>query len=180
VTEDRTTASSSTRVVVGVDESASAQAALRQAAQVASEKGVELVVVHAWEPPFEHAHGSETTRVLRVLGLQQATQLLDELIERARQEDGWEVAHVTALPVQGEVSEVLRSTARPDDLLVVGSGAGAVRRLLLGSVSAKVVRSARGPVLVVPAPQRRRKDRRPAQCRPAGRRDRTALTFART
>jgi nucleotide-binding universal stress UspA family protein len=167
------------RVVVGVDGSESARAALRYAAQQAGASRAELVVLHAWEPPFEHVHGRQTARVLRTAAPQQATALLDDVLTGAREQDGWVVERVTALPVQGEASAVLLDAVRPGDLLVVGSGSGALRRLLLGSVSARVVQGTRSPVVVVPTPRRSRDGRRPAPRRPHGRSEPTALSAVR-
>jgi nucleotide-binding universal stress UspA family protein len=64
-------------------------------------------------------------------------------------------AELRALPVfaRGDAAEVLLDEADGSDLLVLGSrGFGPVMRVLLGSVSAKVIRRAPCPVLVVPRP----------------------------
>ena len=159
---------STMRVVVGVDRSEGSRAALRHAAREAAAHDAELVVVHAWEPPFEHVHGTETTEVLRAASLRQATTVLDELLSQARAERGWAVQRVTARPVRGEASAVLLAAVRDGDLLVVGANRGdLVRRMLLGSVSSKVVRAAGSPVVVVPAVRRRaRRRRRPGAAEP--------------
>jgi nucleotide-binding universal stress UspA family protein len=168
-------AATGTRVVVGVDRSEGSRAALRHAAREAAAHDAELVVVHAWEPPFEHVHGTQTAEVLRVAALQQATETLDDVLAQARADGSWAVGQVTARPVRGEASAVLLAAVRPGDLLVVGANRGElVRRVLLGSVSSRVVRSARCPVVVVPA-VRRRARRQPSR---TGRTDRAALAAA--
>jgi nucleotide-binding universal stress UspA family protein len=144
------------RVVVGVDRSEGSRAAVRHAAREAVAHAAELVLVHAWEPPFEHVHGTQTLEVLRVSALHQATELVDDVLAEARAEHGRHVQRMTGRPVRGEASAVLLGAVRPGDLLVVGANRGdVVRRLLLGSVSSRVVRSARCPVVVVPARGRR-------------------------
>ncbi len=65
---------------------------------------------------------------------------------RTRQIDG-----VTGRLAEGFATDELRSFGDQVDLLVVGSrGYGPLRRLILGSTSLRLVRSARCPVLVVP------------------------------
>lgn len=63
--------------------------------------------------------------------------------------------HLTAEVVFGEVSDAVLSAARSHgaDMIVMGSHAGPVRRLLLGSAATAVMRSAEAPVLVVTEPE---------------------------
>ena len=64
----------------------------------------------------------------------------------------------------GNPTEVLLDASRNLDLLVLGSrGYGLARRLLLGSVSARIVREAHCPVLVTPRPAAPREEAFPAQ-----------------
>lgn len=152
--------STRTKVVVGVDRSEGSRAALRHAAREAAAHGTELVVVHAWESAFEHVHDTQTTDVLRATALQSAVTLLDDVLADAVADPGWEVQRVTVRPVQGEASEVLLAAVRQGDLLVVGRNRGdLLRRVLLGSVSSRVLRAARCPVVVVPASRRRARER---------------------
>jgi nucleotide-binding universal stress UspA family protein len=148
--------STRTRVVVGIDRSEGSRAALRHAARQAAAHDAELVVVHAWESAFEHVHDTQTTDVLRATALQSAVTLLDDVLAEAVADPGWAVQRVTVRPVQGEASTALLATVRQGDLLVVGKNRGdLLRRVLLGSVSSRVLRAARCPVVVVPASQRR-------------------------
>jgi nucleotide-binding universal stress UspA family protein len=60
---------------------------------------------------------------------------------------------ISQLVCQGFAQDVLVAASMAADLLVVGSrGRGAVRTLLLGSVSAHVASHAHCPVVVVPHP----------------------------
>ena len=120
--------------------------------------------MHAWEPPFEHVHGTETLEVLRVAALGQATELVDDALGKALGvQHGRDVHRMTGRPVRGEASEVLLGTVRPGDLLVVGANRGdVVRRLLLG---VGVVEGG----AVGPLPRRRRARRPPPDASAAGR-----------
>lgn len=161
------------RVIVGIDRSEGSRAALRLGLREAAKHHAELVLVHAYQPAFEYAHATETTEILRAAALREAGELLEDELAQARAERRWAANRVTLRPGQGEPAEVLLAAAREDDLLVVGTNRGGlVRRLLLGSVSSKVVRFARGPVVVVPprTPRRRRAD-----CPPPSRARRRAL-----
>lgn len=63
--------------------------------------------------------------------------------------------HVDAQVVFGEVSDAILAAAEEQraQLIVMGSHAGPVRRLLLGSAASAVLRQARCPVLVVTEPE---------------------------
>ena len=77
---------------------------------------------------------------------------LEKLLERAAQEAKAEVTRVTrAVPTGAPADEILAAAIGLDaDVIVLGArGLGAMKRLLLGSVSEKVLRGARCPVLIV-------------------------------
>ncbi len=142
------------RIVVGVDRSEASRAALSFAMQEAAARSAELVVIHAWQPAFEYVYPTDTTEILRDAGLQQANELLERVLEQGRAEATRPVENIIVSPVEGDPAEVLVAAVREGDLLVVGANQGGpVRRLMLGSVSSKVVNSARTPVVVVPAPR---------------------------
>jgi nucleotide-binding universal stress UspA family protein len=140
-------------VVVGIDGSAGASAALRWAAAEARLRKSRLLIVHAWRPAptdlllggplggFSGGGASDTQRAAEEL-LQQATAGLEaEGIEFERR------------VVAGGAPEVLVDAADQGDLLVVGSrGHGGFAGLLLGSVSQQCAHHARGPVVIVHAP----------------------------
>ena len=140
-------------VVVGIDGSASAAAALRWSAAEAQLRGSRLLVVHAWTPVYtdvllgggfspSRANGSEMHNAAEEL-LVRATAGLDG--------DGVEIE---CRAVEGNAPEVLIAAAAEGDLLVVGSrGHGGFTGLLLGSVSQQCVRRADCPVVIVHAPK---------------------------
>jgi nucleotide-binding universal stress UspA family protein len=142
-------------IVVGVDGSECARAALEFAAREAKLREARLRIVCAWEiPPAVYAGGFAPA-------LDQAT--LDAFREGAETVVHEAVAAAKALQpeiecegqaVQGQPAEVLLEKARDADLIVVGNrGQGGFVSLLLGSVSHQVVHHARCPVTVVRAAQ---------------------------
>lgn len=141
------------RIVVGVDRSEGARAALRFALDEAVVHDVELVAVHAWQAGFESAFPDDVVTTLRVAALEQAALLVETVLEQAQAERPRRAERAIARPVQGEPAAVLLSQVQDDDHLVVGANEGGlVRRLVLGSVCAQVLHTARCPVTVVPPP----------------------------
>ena len=144
---------SSAPVVVGVDESHRSRLAALQAAQVASERGVALLVLMALPmPASELSWYPELTPASSDLAERRRAQLqtaLEEDVAWLRQQaPGLEVTGQVRL---GEPSDVLHDVTSAAQLTVVGSrGRGAVASALLGSTSRAVLHGAQGPVMVVP------------------------------
>lgn len=137
------------RVVVGVDGSPAAAAALHRAAVEAAAANASLQVVAAWR-------ATDPELVTEFAGA--ARPGPEEVAELARVR-AEALVHDEDLPVpvsvqvtHGDAAAVLTAAAAHGDLLVVGTNSkGAWDRLLLGSVSARCVRAASCPVQVVPA-----------------------------
>lgn len=131
------------RIVVGYDGSESAKRALERAADHAGNAD-RVVVVAAAEP---HARtGIETGSHLDPSEIHQRRSDLEEA-QRFLSERGIDAEPVEA---QGDPGAVIVEAAKDADLIVVGSrGLNPVQRLLLGSVSSKVVHRAECDVLVV-------------------------------
>ena len=112
---------------------------------------VRLVHVAPPEPAFVgYVAGPAVVRDQVATELHASHQQLQELADRLRA-DG---VDTTALQLQGAtVATILAEAERlPAELIVLGShGRGAVHHLLVGSVTDGVVRSAKVPVLLVPA-----------------------------
>ena len=131
------------KVVVGYDGSEPAKRALERAAALAGEQG-QLVVVVAAEPRYQpgitegaHLDPSEVHRRRRDL-------------EEARSLVSGRGIQVETVEAQGDPGTAILEAATDVDLIVVGSrGLNPVERLLLGSVSTKVVHRAESDVLVV-------------------------------
>ena len=145
-------------VIVGVDGSAGARAALRWAAIEARLRETRLRVIHAWEFTYPEVAGYGWGGSVEVLphggvdGLRQAAEALLEDAAAYVASQGLDV-DIECEAVEGRAAEVLVDTAGESDLLVVGSrGHGGFVGLLLGSVSQQCAHHARCPVVVVHAP----------------------------
>lgn len=133
------------RVVVGCDGSRQSTAALWLAAALAERDGAELTLVGVVEMRFDLAgfpRPADPEEIARV----------DHALERARASLHPGLA-VESKEVHGVAPDVISAVARDADLLAIGSRGNysPVRRLFLGSVAAKVARTAPCPTLIVPA-----------------------------
>ncbi|MCV2487875.1 universal stress protein [Geodermatophilus sp. YIM 151500] len=144
------------RVVVGVDASDGARAALVWALAEAAHRGVPLDVVTAYPVDFywTDAYLADRHRLdaVRDLATTQARALVDEVRgdPALAGVPGVPVVPVDVVVVGGAPADHLVAAAGPDDVLVVGSrGRGAVRGAVLGSVSLRCVMHSRGRVVVV-------------------------------
>ncbi|MFJ8535433.1 universal stress protein [Streptomyces sp. NPDC093591] len=136
-------------VVVGVDGSPSALAAVGAAAQEASLRGVELRVVHAFLWPAMHAPPRPSPLGPLTGALHETVErIVADAVERARsQASGLPVSHAV---VAGEASTVLQAQSRRAQLIVVGHrGYGGFAELLVGSTAVHLSAHARCPVMVV-------------------------------
>lgn len=134
-------------VVVGVDGSEAAAAALDWAVRQAALEGRPLSVVHACGVPgamqdFEDIVANE--RGLKSVG----RSIAREAVRDARLTDP--TIGVESVVTMGHAETVLVEASESADLLVVGArGRGTVASALLGSVSATVARESHCPVVVV-------------------------------
>jgi nucleotide-binding universal stress UspA family protein len=140
------------RVLVGVDGSPPARAALEFAIREARMRGGMLMVVtaveipdYAWIDPYLTRSHPETD------ALQRAKEKLDAMLADA----GTDGLEVDAVVTARSAPQALIDRSADSDLLVVGTrGHGGFRGLVLGSVSMQCVLHARCPVTVVhPEPE---------------------------
>jgi nucleotide-binding universal stress UspA family protein len=134
-------------VVVGVDGSEPAAAALDWAVREAALQGRELIVVHACGVPgamqdFEDVVANE--RGLQSVG----RSIAREAVRDARLSDP--TIGVESVVTMGHAETVLVEASETADLLVVGArGRGTIASALLGSVSATLARESHCPVVIV-------------------------------
>jgi nucleotide-binding universal stress UspA family protein len=144
-----------TRILVGTDVSEDAALALRAAVDISYKTGSELHVACAWQGyPLQPGWPRSvfSARAIEECNgpyRQEAEQLMREQVHRIKVE-GADVAG-THLRERRTTEEIVRLAEEiRADLVVVGSrDLGAAKRLLLGSVSERVVRLASCPILVV-------------------------------
>ena len=147
-------------IVVGVDGSGNSRAALDWALNEARLRGSSVRAVHAWDDsrrrhrrgalgagPTAELRGSECEEID-----QHARDALDREVEEALARVGV-VIDVERLVVEGSAADAVIDASADAELAVVGSrGRGALKTLLLGSVSQHVLHHAACPVVVVPPP----------------------------
>jgi nucleotide-binding universal stress UspA family protein len=140
-------------IVVGVDHSPGAKAALIFAEKEARLRGATLRAVHAWQYGYIGYTGLEGG--MPALGgdineLHAAAEAaLEASVREALPDSGVEIERRT---IQGVPAGVLVDESRDADLLVVGSrGHGGFVGLLLGSVSQQCAHYAECPVVIVHA-----------------------------
>ena len=135
-------------VVVGVDGGQDSRVALEAATDLADVSGATLkLVAVAQEPPISYGKGGG------MVGVKDLKEAIEEQVRKDLDEASESTGDVPfeATVVSGEPAEKLAEAASPGSILVVGSrGYGPVRRVLLGSVSTELMRSAPCPVLVHP------------------------------
>jgi nucleotide-binding universal stress UspA family protein len=141
-------------VVVGVDDSKGAAAALRWAGTEAGRLGVRLTVVHGRDLQNAMAPGGEVFGELhRDEFLASANRLMVDMVDAATATLDHPPADVELRPVELTAPQALLREAKGAGLLVVGSrGRGGFAGLLLGSVSQQCVHHAPCPVAVIPQP----------------------------
>jgi nucleotide-binding universal stress UspA family protein len=141
-------------IVVGVDHSDSAKAALRFALEEARLRQARVRVVHAWQfrPPYGRTVAVDGVPLVLGANLDgfsraAATELDAIIAEAAPGAGGFGIEKRVE---QGDPATVLIDQSRDADLLVLGSrGHGGFASLLLGSVSQVCAKHAACPVVIV-------------------------------
>jgi nucleotide-binding universal stress UspA family protein len=137
-------------IVVGLDESDSARAALRWAAEEAVRSGSGLRAVHALSWPFgaEHAQAGDAVRTLSFEDVDELYRSnMQRIFDSVKHRPDWILQFA-----QGDAGPVLVRQAAHASMLVVGTpyhvGLG---RLITGSVAHYCLSHATCPVVAVPA-----------------------------
>lgn len=136
-------------IVVGVDGSVGARAALRFALEEARLRGADVRAVAAWHLPASVYAGAYATPDTALVEQGLETDARDAVTRTVD-----EIARGTTVETvvrEGQPATVLLDEAKDADLLVVGSrGLGGFRGLLLGSVSQQCAHHASCPLVIVP------------------------------
>jgi nucleotide-binding universal stress UspA family protein len=145
------------RVVVGVDFSTGARAALLFALQDAARRGVPVEAVTAYRPPDYwmdfYAVASYQPDQIRTAALDRLRTFVTEVVPEGPLPPPLVRLHAS----MGAAADVLIMESQGADLLVVGSrGHGGFTHMLLGSVSMQVAQHASCPVTVVHSPEAHR------------------------
>jgi nucleotide-binding universal stress UspA family protein len=139
-------------VLFATDFSAFSEPALDAAIEQARERDAELVIAHVYAPPTTSAIDDVfipgISGEIETATCDQTMQRLQPLLATARNAG----VFARALALEGSPEHMILESARKMDavLVVVGThGRQGVRRLLLGSVAAKIVAGSACPVLTV-------------------------------
>lgn len=142
------------RIVVGVDDSEQAAAALRWALAEGALRGATVEVVHSWSPPLS-ALPFGATLVIPVdeAAIDSAARAsVDELVDAALAEMDQRPPEVLRTILPGGPASTLVEVSEDADMLVVGShGRSGLSRLMLGSVAMACVNHAACPVVIIRA-----------------------------
>lgn len=137
-------------IVVGIDDSNGARAALAWAARQAARTESRLRVVHAYELNLAWI---DAYNVNLSLWEKNAQEKADETLAHIVSDvlDASQLDAVELRAIEGSPADVLHDAARDAAMLVVGSrGRGGFAGLLLGSVSQRLAQRAPCPVVIVP------------------------------
>ncbi len=141
-------------VVVGIDDSDGARAALAWAARYAEGTGRRLRVVHvyefnvAWIDAYHEMLPQWETHA-REVAEETLSRVVDDVVDHVL--DGSRPDSLELAAVEGSPGQVLHDEAGHAALLVVGRrGRGGFAGLLLGSVSQRLAQRAPCPVVIVP------------------------------
>ena len=141
-------------VVVGVDDSPEADAALKLAADEAAARGVKLRVVHAWDIAPWMMGPMGVTALQTLPPLETLTDGVEVFVQPIR--ESHPDLEIEVKVIEGRPSAALVEASIGASLLVLGSrGLGGFTGLLLGSTSKEVLRDSESPVIVTRAPENR-------------------------
>ena len=141
-------------ILVGVDGSDPSRRALAWAMQDAIRRKATLTVMYVHPGPVRpatHIYWNMPELPEGGLSTEQARASVQEFVDKVANDLGETAPEVTIEVVTGDPAEELVRASRDADLLVVGGrGSGGFRRLMMGSVSSKVMHHAACPITVVP------------------------------
>ncbi|WP_168793967.1 universal stress protein [Paraburkholderia aromaticivorans] len=146
------------RILVAIDGSETSEHAFDSALQLARDNGAQLQPLYVVDNPLMayDASGYDPT-ILRDACIEEGQRLMADALARMKHENVAGTPRIVDVaPIGEDISERIRISANEfnADLLVLGThGRRGFKRLFLGSVAERVVRSASLPVLLVPSRQ---------------------------
>lgn len=142
------------KVILALDGSKSAEAALPMAMQLAQINDRTLMLVRVVESPLVlgmDAEAVEVQREARLAAEAEAHAYLAETKERLTSETSLEVETVERTGQAAEQLIRLAGTHRGSVLVMGTHGRGSLARVIIGSVAAEVLRHTPGPLVIVPS-----------------------------
>jgi nucleotide-binding universal stress UspA family protein len=134
------------RIVVGVDGSEAAHAALEWAVDEARRRNAIVEVIHSWHQPFVTGYA-----YLGEMDLGPFVTEAEDTLDKAIAAVDTTGVTVERKVMAGGASQVLVEQAKGASLLVVGSrGRGGFSGLMLGSVSQQAAHHAPCPLVIIP------------------------------
>jgi nucleotide-binding universal stress UspA family protein len=146
------------RILVAIDGSETSEHAFDTALRLAGDNDAQLQPLYVVDNPLMayDASGYDPT-ILRDAFVEEGQRLLADALARMKHESVAGAPRIVDVaPIGEDISERIRTSANEfnADLLVLGThGRRGFKRLFLGSVAERVVRSASLPVLLVPSRQ---------------------------
>ncbi|MGQ9823378.1 MAG: universal stress protein [Desulfotomaculales bacterium] len=140
------------KILVPIDGSDSANAALKHAVQLAEIVGAEITLFHVMHIPAQVETYSGKLGEAYYLMRERIKEYAEEILEKAKEEFASGKVAYSEKKAWGEpANEIIQEEKEGGyDLVVIGSrGLGEIKGWLLGSVSQRVVRHSKCPVLVV-------------------------------
>lgn len=140
-------------IVVGVDGSSGAEAALAFALSEGWERGSTVEVVTAWLGHGQLDSSPDSDEIAE--GRARVHRMQGDVVARCLEQRGAHVPNLLRVVVHDYAGRVLVARADQASMVVVGSGSpGSASHQVLGSVAEYCVRHAPVPVVIVPAPAR--------------------------
>lgn len=139
-------------ILVPVDGSESSAQALKHATKLAEMAGAKITLLHVMYFPAEFETYSGKLGEAYYLMKDRIKEHAQEILEKAREDLSASNIAFTEKTVWGEpANEIIQEAEQGNyDLLVIGSrGLGEIKSWLLGSVSQRVVRHCKCPVLLI-------------------------------
>lgn len=149
-------------VVVGVDGSPAARAALEWAVEDARRRGCRVDAVTAWHPDYGFVIGAASAEVVISMSPDAMRAAAQAGLEQAV--EGFEGVEIRPVLVEADPLIALVEASKDAELLVVGNrGHSTIVEAILGSVSSYCVHHAWCPVVVIRAPETEQDERPSAE-----------------